>query len=148
MRNCFAYSTVLSTYILTVSQKLSEQKKLSRTFSTHEWVCANIFGCAQIFFGCNRSNSNMCVCLRSVKFFRVCAQCCQQTNSFVFPTGAFVCALSNSFVLARIPPNGLIPFKIEQWHTFYFETFQRAFVCARSNSFVLARSPPNVLILL
>merc|ERR1719253_737801 len=85
------------------------EKNRSKPFSTRERVCANVFECARMFFGCNRSNSNVRVCLRSVKFFRVCAQCCQQTNSFVFPTGTFVYALSNSFLLARSPPNVPIP---------------------------------------
>ena len=125
----------------TVYQTLSEQKQSrSKTCSTRGWVCADVFECARMFFVCNRSNSNMRVCLCSVKFFRVCAQCCQQTNSFVFSTGAFVGAQSNSFVLARSPPNVLIPLQIKKWHLYHFETFQRAFVCARSNSIVLALS--------
>ena len=78
----------------TVSQKLSERNICSKTFSTRMWVRASVFECARVFFGCNWSISNMCVWLRSVNFFRVCAQCCKQTNSFVFPTGAFIYALS------------------------------------------------------
>ena len=56
--------------------KTFRTKNLSKTLSTRKWVCANVFECARMFFGCNRSISNLRVCLRSVKLFRVCAQCC------------------------------------------------------------------------
>ena len=36
----------------------------------------------------------MCVCLRSVKFSRVCVQCCQYTNFSLIPTCMYVCARS------------------------------------------------------
>ena len=101
-------STLPAMVVLPINQKLSERKNLSKTFSTCKGVCTNVFECARMFFGWNRSNS--CVCLRSVKFFRVCAQCRQQTNSLMFSTGTFVWALPKSFVWARSPPNVLIPY--------------------------------------
>ena len=81
----------------TVSQKLSEQKNRSKTFSTRMWVCASVFECARVFFGCNWSKSNMCVLLRSVNFFRVCVQCCKQTNSLCSQQARLPTLCQNSY---------------------------------------------------
>ena len=137
MRNCFAYTT----YTVHISKTFRTKKNFRKPFP-RATECARLFWVCATFFGCNRSNSNMRICVHSVKFFRVCAQWCEQTHSFVvFPTGAFVDAQSNSFVFACSPPNVLMySFLIEKWHLCYFESFKRVFACVWSNSFVLALS--------
>lgn len=133
--SCFGgYTSDLNPNCLTYLEKLSEQKffrKLVRRASA----------CSRMFLGCARSNSIVRICLRSVNFMRVHAQCCQQTNSCVFSACSFVCALSNSLVLAHSAPDVLIPNLILNNDTrVILRNFQRAFVYAQSNSFVLALS--------
>ena len=96
------------------SQNLRNEKIFRKTFRrASKCVCAiNVFGRQSLAFGCARSNSIVPVCLRFVKFFRVCVgkyqvpqkirHCafgCALSNSIA--SCAFICAWSNYFVFSR-----------------------------------------------